>query len=140
MSSRAGYIFHENFVAFSPLLYVGNHKNPFIHLKDFCVKYWNEHKDDRYDGRKFACDAVMVDFINHIELRPQAARLFNLSNEQIEQLKTNHDLPNFYDEGCWLIDVSHNNFGNVSTDSWKYMGDYNILNIYPEDFPSDNFV
>ena len=121
MSNRVGYIFHEDFDNFSPLLYVGNGGyGSYYQLKTFINQYLEQHGGDTSNGMLFSADATLYDFIIHLGYSPTSCRLKNLNNEATVCIRRDHIYKNCFDSGCYIVNVSHKSFGEIDGDGHDF--------------------
>ena len=139
MSDSIGLIFHENWNEFSPLMYYhyGADGTPF-QIQNYMKQYLQEHELNNRDGHIFSPCHMMVGLLQSMS-KSVHIRVENLTEQQIETLQEHHDYPNYFDGGCWIINVSTDNFGDtVCGDNYTLEND-NIVkdelkSIYEEDY------
>lgn len=116
MSNRIGVIFHEDWNDFSPLMYShhGGSSIPF-EIKDFLVEYYKEHDINNHtNGHKYNPSHMMVGFLQSLD-KSIHMRVENLNDRQINTLKQEHEYPNYFDSGCWIVNISNKNYGDTIT-------------------------
>jgi hypothetical protein len=110
MGNRVGVIFHEDYERFSPLLY--SHFGGSVINESFISEYLDSYKDlypINDDGHKYNCEHMMYGFMQSI-----GVDLHNrICNVDYDRLKETQDYPNFFDNGCFLVNVSFVNFGFI---------------------------
>lgn len=113
MGNSVGVIFHEDWENFSPLLYshYGADLIPF-QIKEYIVKYYNQYDINDNDGHKYEPSHMMASFIKFLD-EDIHIRIENLADFQINKLKNEHEYPNYFDGGCWIVNISRNNYGEV---------------------------
>lgn len=104
---------HENWNHFSPLFYSHNGTELRVmqlqkYLRDYRLKYPTSNND----GHLYNASHMMVGFVQSIEPNIHM-RVENLSPLEIQAIKGIHKYQNCFDGGCWIIDVSENNFGDT---------------------------
>ncbi len=113
MGNRVGVIFHENYKYFSPLIY--DHfgaDNMLDHIHNYIEDYEKKYSKDINDGHLYSCGHMLVGFLRFIEA-DKHIRVENLSDDQIENLKFKHNYPNFFEGGCFLVNIDKSNCGNI---------------------------
>lgn len=127
MGNRVGVIFHKNWEDFSPLLYshYGADLMPF-QIQEYITNYYTQNNINDNDGHKYEPSHMMVGFIKFLD-EDIHIRVENLTELQIDKLRNEHNYPNYFDGGCWIVDVSKGSYGEaVKGDvDWIDMG--NIL-------------
>lgn len=110
MANRVGVIFHEEYENFSPLLY--SHFGGNVINENFIKEYLDSYKDlypTNDDGHKYDCEHMMYGFMQSIGV--------DLHNRiccvDCDILKETQDYPNCFDNGCFLVNVSFDNYGFI---------------------------
>ena len=128
MSNSIGVIFHEDWKEFSPFMYshYGANCIPF-ELQNFLKEYHNENDiKDCTDGHKYNPCHMMVGFLQSID-KDIHIRVENLEDFQIEKLKNNHEYPNYFSGGCWIINISHEHYGETIGNEGYYLDNNNLF-------------
>lgn len=128
MGNRVGVILHDNWNDFSPLMY--SHYGAeyiVIKLQEFLREYKNKYDMTNNDGHQYNPCHMIVGFLQSLE--PDIhRRVENISDYGIEKLKADKEFPNYFDGGCWIVDVSKTNYGEtVVGDNFTLEND-NIVN------------
>lgn len=133
--SLHGVILHNNWDGFSPLLYshYGENTIPF-QLKKYLTEYKEKHNFDNHDGHLYYCSHMMAGFISTLEENVHI-RIENLAYDSQVLLQNEHEYPNGFDGGCWIVNVSTDNYGEtcIDTGSYKLQSD----NIVDDDIESN---
>jgi hypothetical protein len=79
---------------------------------------------------------MMVGFLQSIE-KDIHIRVENLCDFQIDKLEKDHKYPNCFSGGCWIIDVSRENYGKTITDNNIYYLDNS--NIFSDEIKNINY-
>ena len=124
MANRIGLIFHNDYKEFSPLLYSHHGANSLIYeVQDFLREYYKKYDiSDCVDGHKYNSCHMMVGLLQHLD-NDIHIRISNLSDCNIEILKSEHEYYNCFDGGVLIINVSNKNFGKLDGNN-----DYNLEN------------
>ena len=127
MGNRVGVIFHEDWEEFSPLLYshYGANLMPY-QIQEYIVKYYKQHDVNVNDGHKYDPSHMMAGFIKFLN-EDIHIRIENLSEFQINQLKNEHNYPNYFEGGCWIVNISRKNYGEVVKGDVRWVNIKNIL-------------
>lgn len=127
MANRIGVIFHENWEFFSPLLYshYGGNLLP-LKIREYITQYHKKHDTSDGDGHKYEPSHMMAGFIKYLD-EDIHMRVENLTESQIKRLKNEHKYPNYFDKGCWIINVSRNNYGKTIKGDIDWVDIGNIL-------------
>lgn len=124
MGNRVGVVFHENWNEFSPLLYSHNGADliPF-QIQNYIKEYYSKHNIDNRDGHEYEPSHMMAGFIKFLN-EDIHMRIENLEKFQIDKLISDHEYPNNFEGGCWIINVSRNNYGGTieGDNYWLYDG------------------
>lgn len=127
MGNRIGVILHRDWEEFSPLMYshYGAGSRVF-QLQEFLKEYKKNHEIPNYDGHLYNPCHMMVGFLQSID-EDVHTRVEGLSDLSEKKLIDTHEYPNAYDGGCWIVNVSPDNFGEtVEGDGFTCNG--NIVN------------
>lgn len=129
MANSVGIIFHNKWKFISPLLYSGYGADviPSMLLPAFAREYRFLHLLDLDEGDIYNCDYIMARFILYVQ-RIAAVRITNISDILRERTVRNHIYPNLFAGGCYIIDVSEEQFGHVDGDGRYKFIDNNIMN------------
>ena len=128
MSNNIGVIFHDNWEEFSPLLYCHNGAVGIpLFVQDYLKNYDIEHKRNRNGGHLYNPEHMIIGFVQSLN-KDIHMRVQNLTEEQIDILKEHHECQNYFDGGCWIIDVSVYNYGNTECGGIYYLDNDNIVN------------
>lgn len=113
MGNRVGVIFHEDWKEFSPLLYshYGANLMPY-QIQEYIVKYYKQHDVNVNDGHKYEPNHMMAGFIKFLD-EDIHIRIENLTEVQINKLKNEHNYPNYFEGGCWIVNVSRGSYGEI---------------------------
>jgi hypothetical protein len=127
MGNRVGVILHEDWNNFSPLLYSHNGANliPFK-LQEYLKQYIKDHNLDNHDGHLYNEEHMMLGFIQSLD-KDVHMRIESLSESSIQKLQDEHDYPNCFDCGCWIVNVSTGNFGETVSGDGYYLDNDNIV-------------
>lgn len=111
MGNRVGVIFHNNYKYFSPLLY--SHHGGNLITETFIREYLDSYRElypiQDGDGHKYDCEHMMYGFIQGI-----GVDLHNrISGMDYERLQETQDYPNCFDNGCYFVNVSCDNYGRI---------------------------
>ena len=133
MGDRVGVIFHNNFEDFSPLFYshYAASSTPYK-VRRYLMKYNSTVPKNNRDGHMYNCKHIMCGFIKTLDDSIHE-RVESISQDIMDEIATTKVYLNYYDGGCYIIDVSEKNFGNVSGDGNLNFIDNNILNDTSED-------
>ena len=84
-----------------------------------------KYKFDVSNVEEFAQNDKRMDFTsNSLE---EMKRIENLTAFQINKLKNEHEYPNYFDGGCWIVNISRNNYGEVIKGDIDWIDMGNIL-------------
>lgn len=113
MGNRVGIIFHNNWDDFSPLLY--SHNGGYQITKEFIEEFLNSYRE-LYpvcdDGHKYDCEHVMYQFIQSVGVDLHN-RICSLSESEVHALSSDYWYRNYFESGCFLVNVDFNNFGEI---------------------------
>ena len=128
MGNRIGIIFHENWQDFSPLLYshYGAELIPF-QLQQYIKNYYQKYDMKSNDGHLYNPSHMMAGFINYLA-ESVHIRVENLTKENIDKLQSENKYLNSFDGGCWIINVSKDNYGETVVGDNYWLENGNILN------------
>lgn len=134
MGDRVGVIFHEDWNEFSPIMYshYGANSMPF-QIQNYIKEYHEKYNIDDNSGHKYNPCHMMVGFIQYLD-KDIHIRVESLESFQIDKLKNEHEYPNCFEGGCWIINVSKNNYGDTIVGDNYYLDNENI---YKDELKSD---
>ena len=98
----------------------------------YLMKYNSTVPKNNRDGHMYNCKHIMCGFIKTLDDSIHE-RVESISQDIMDEIATTKVYLNYYDGGCYIIDVSEKNFGNVSGDGNLNFIDNNILNDTSED-------
>jgi hypothetical protein len=127
MGSRIGLIFHDNWEEFSPLMYhhFGENSIPF-EVQKFIQNYYDKHNTNTGNGHEFSPGHMMVEFLQTLDKNIHM-RVQNISDKQIKILKQNYDYPNYFDGGCYIINIAKDRYGETICGEGYFLDNNNIL-------------
>lgn len=133
MGNRVGVILHNSFSSFSPLFYshYGADYIPY-RLRTYLVEYYSKNPRNTNDGHLYNCKHVMTGFIK--ALPPNVhERVESLSCDASMEVANDGMYQNCFDGGCYIVDVSTENYGQVVGDGHVKFQRNNIMNAIEED-------
>jgi hypothetical protein len=113
LGNRIGVILHRDWEEFSPLMYshYGAGSRVF-QLQNFLIEYRQNHQLPNNDGHLYNPCHMMVGFLQSID-KDIHTRVKGLDDHQVQNLQKIHEYPNAFDGGCWIVNVSPDNFGET---------------------------
>lgn len=111
MGNRVGVILHNNWEEFSPLLYSHYGADTiFPNLKTYLKKYELDNSKNSHSGHIYNCKHMMVGFIQTLD--PDIhIRIESLDFSNINKLKNHKTYPNYFEGGCYIVNVSEDKYG-----------------------------